>query len=129
MCVALKKSKSFSIKSNDETMMKKQHGCLMKEVSTLGFEKNVLLKRIKAAIKRCSLKEVFWKFKQVLTDCIKLNKIHSNCQLEAFNFIKTNFFETIFLNFTKIFNGCFQTRSIFKTSSLYARARKQSFKI
>ena len=40
---------------------KKWHGCLMKKAAaTLRcFEKQVLAKRIKAAIKRCSLKQVF----------------------------------------------------------------------
>ena len=67
----------------------------MKKASTLRCsEKQVLLKCIKAAIKMCSLKKVFWKFKQDITNCIKFQQnplmefIFSNWQLEAFNFIK-----------------------------------------
>ena len=70
----------------------------MKRASTLRCtEKQVLLKRIKAAINRCFLKQVFWKFKQAITDCIKFGQVFENplmefifskCQLEAFNFIK-----------------------------------------
>ena len=74
--------KSVDVKSNDENMMKvndeipsprgglnegmcffprkKQLGCLIKRASFLRrSEKQVLLKRIKAAINRCSLKQMF----------------------------------------------------------------------
>ena len=70
----------------------------MKKASALrSSEKEVLLKRIKTAINGCSLKEVFWKFKQAITDCIKSRQspwnplmefIFCKWQLEAFNFIK-----------------------------------------
>ena len=50
-------------------------GCLMKRASTLRCsEKQVLLKRIKAAINRCFLKVIFWKFKQAITDCMKFRQ-------------------------------------------------------
>ena len=47
----------------------------MNRASTLlCSEKQVLLKRIKAVIKRCSLKYVFWNFKQAIADCIKFRQ-------------------------------------------------------
>ena len=47
----------------------------MKEASTFRCsEKEVLLKLIKAAIKRCFLKQVFRNFKQAITDCIEFRQ-------------------------------------------------------
>ena len=57
---------------NKNIPSKKYLGCLMKRASTLrSSEKQVLRKRIKAAINKCFLKYVFWRFKQAITDCIK----------------------------------------------------------